>query len=251
MIQVFILLLGALGLGAMHAFEPDHMAAVSTFVAKRPSPRQAAWFGINWAMGHGLSLLIFGSILYALRRVLEHDQPFLFSSGILDRFVGVVLIGLGLWTLLQLRVGEMHHSHHHSTNTKTESETHTHADGTTHSHATTHRHSHGNGLGSLLMGMLHGGAGTGAFLVQAINAQAASHYGMIVAFTFAFSVGVLASMGFYAALLGGAIAWGGRRMTRFFAAAHLVTGVLACGVGACMLIGLELPGLTDIISRGR
>lgn len=219
----------------MHAFEPDHMAAVSTFVARKPSPRQAALFGINWAVGHGLSLLLFGSILYALKRVVEHDQPLLFSSGVLDRFVGIVLIGLGLWSLLQLRVGELHHSHNHSA-------THTHADGIVHSHA----HSHGNNFSSLLMGMLHGGAGTGAFLVQAINAQAASHYAMIVAFTSLFSVGVLAAMGFYAAMLGGAISLGARRTTRFFAGARVAIGVLTCVVGVCMLIGVEMPGLGDL-----
>ena len=232
----------------MHALEPDHMAAVSTFVARKPSPRQAALFGVHWAIGHGLSLLIFGSILYALKRVIENDQPLLFSSGVLDRFVGVVLVALGLWTLLQLRVGEMHHSHNHATQDDTATTTHTHEDGTTHSHS--HNHSHNNGLGSLLMGMLHGGAGTGAFLVQAINAQAASHYLMIVAFTVSFSIGVLAAMGFYAAVLGGAISWGGQRAARFFAAARVVTGVLACVVGVCMMIGYELPGLGDLLSRG-
>ena len=34
-----LLLLGALGFGIAHAFEPDHMAAVSTFVGQ---PAQAA-----------------------------------------------------------------------------------------------------------------------------------------------------------------------------------------------------------------
>ena len=232
-------------MGAAHAFEPDHMVAVSAFVAKKPTPRQAARFGVNWSIGHGLSLLLFGSILYALKRLLEHDQPFLFSSGVLDRLVGVVLIGLGIWTLLQLRVGEMYHSHRHAHGaTEThfhDGTTHFHSNAHSHSHSHSHSHDHDNDLGSLLMGMLHGGAGTGAFLVQAINVQAASHYVMIVAFTVVFSVGVLLAMGFYAAVLGGAISLAGRQTTRFFAAARLATGVLACGVGVCMLLAIEIP----------
>jgi hypothetical protein len=229
-----LLFAGAVGLGAAHAFEPDHMAAVSTFVAKKPSPRDGLKFGVNWALGHGLSLLVFGSVLYALRRILEHQQPLLFSSGVLDRFVGVILVGLGLWTLLQLRVGEMHHSHHH---THDGEYSHTHEDGTTH----THSHSHGGGIGSLLMGMMHGAAGTGAFVVQAANAGSARSYWMVAAFTLFFSVGVTLSMGLYAGALGGAITLGGKRAASFLTVARGITGVSASVVGACMLLDVEIP----------
>jgi high-affinity nickel permease len=34
-----------LAVGARHAFEPDHLAAVSTLVAEQPRPRQAALLG--------------------------------------------------------------------------------------------------------------------------------------------------------------------------------------------------------------
>ena len=36
------LLVGACALGMVHAFEVDHMTAVSAFVAQKPSPRDAA-----------------------------------------------------------------------------------------------------------------------------------------------------------------------------------------------------------------
>ena len=230
-----LLFAGAFGLGAAHAFEPDHMAAVSTFVAKKPSPREAVKFGANWALGHGLSLLIFGTILYALRRLLEDEQPLLFSSGVLDRFVGVILVGLGLWTLLQLRVGEIHHSHHHHEAARGSEYSHTHADGSTHSH------SRGGGIGSLLMGMMHGAAGTGAFVVQAANAGSATSYWMVAAFTLFFSAGVLLSMGLYAGALGGAITLGGKRAANSLTVARGITGVLACVVGFCMMLNIEIP----------
>jgi high-affinity nickel permease len=67
------LLAGALGVGALHAFEVDHMTAVSAFVARRPRPAQAVWFGIKWAIGHGASLLLLGSVLYALKRVVPEN----------------------------------------------------------------------------------------------------------------------------------------------------------------------------------
>ena len=248
----FLIFLGAVGLGAAHAFEPDHMAAVSTFVAKKPSPRDAVMFGVKWATGHGLSLLLFGSLLYFLKSMLENQQPVLFSSGVLDRAVGVVLIGLGIWTLLQERVLKRTQTGKHRHTNQTHAHTHgaretwggeeAHSE-EAHSHEQTH--SHGSLLphrhGSLLMGMLHGAAGTGAFVVQAATAGIASSYWMVFGFTVFFSIGVLGSMGLYAGMLGGAITWGGRRGAQFVRTARTATGVLACVVGYCMLMSIDIP----------
>jgi len=251
-------LLGALGLGAAHAFEPDHMAAVSTFVAKKPSPRDAIMFGVNWATGHGLSLLLFGSLLYFLKSMLEHQQPILFSSGVLDRAVGVVLIGLGIWTLLQERVlKRMNLKKQARLNEAIARETAAQNDlvrdqelplfgapGTQETRAIlpgAELLRKSNGRGSLLMGMLHGAAGTGAFVVQAATAGIATSYWMVFGFTVFFSIGVLGSMGLYAGMLGGAITWGGRRGAQFVRTARMATGVLACIVGFCMLMSIDIP----------
>lgn len=263
-----LILLGALGLGAAHAFEPDHMAAVSTFVAKKPSPCDAAMFGVNWAIGHGFSLLVFGTVLYFLKSMLEHQQPRLFSSGVLDRAVGVVLIALGIWTLLQERVLErmqakkhaaLHQQIHLEAETQNVAardqklspsgspeavETHailSVADLPKASRVPMYTHTHTHTRGSLLMGMLHGAAGTGAFVVQAANAGIANSYAMVFGFTVLFSIGVLGSMALYAAMLGGAISWGGTRGARFVRGARFATGVLACVVGVCMLMAIDIP----------
>ncbi len=69
------------------------MAAVSAFVARRPAPRQAVRFGVQWAVGHGLSLLLLGSILFALKATIAESL-----AGSLEKIIGVALVGLGLWT---------------------------------------------------------------------------------------------------------------------------------------------------------
>jgi ABC-type nickel/cobalt efflux system permease component RcnA len=194
-------------------------------------------FGVKWAIGHGLSLLVLGSILYALKLTVAKSV-----EGSLEKFVGVVLIGLGLWTLYQLRPGEMHHSHSHShshdsnEHTHEDGTTHTHADGTTHSHG----HSHGKGLGSLWMGMLHGAAGTAAFVGEALVAVSNSYLSVLL-YTAMFSVGVLVAMAVYAGLLGGIIDWGGRRFRMVATGAQALTGILACAVGICWVQGIEIP----------
>ena len=234
-----LLLVGALGFGVAHAFEPDHMAAVSTFVANRPKPREAAMFGVRWAVGHGFSLLLIGSLLWLLRRAAEASQPALFASGVLERVVGVVLVGLGIWTLYQVVSSRASRQHRHG---------HFH-DGSFHSHdgdQTEHGHSHAHtgGFASLGMGVLHGAAGTGAFVGQAAVSLSSS-YAIVFLYTLLFSLGVLVSMAVYAGALGGLITAFEKRGELALAGARVVTAVLTCGIGFCLVSGIELPGLFD------
>lgn len=220
------LLLGACGLGMAHAFEVDHMTAVSAFVARKPTPRAAAFFGIKWAIGHGLSLLILGTVLYALRLTISDGM-----ANSLERLVGMALFVLGLWTLKQLRASFLGHTHEHhhtpnelaviSSQEGNEATVHTHADGTTHSH------SHD----SLLMGLLHGAAGTAAFVGESLVAVSQSYW-KVFAFTLAFSIGVLIAMGAYSAALGSIITLGERRSTSVIYGVRALTGAWACLVGA-------------------
>lgn len=226
------LLIGACGLGIAHAFEVDHMTAVSAFVAQKPSPRHAALFGIKWSIGHGLSLLVLGTVLFALRLTISDGV-----AGSLERLVGVALLVLGLWTLKQLRASFLGHTHQHQHSPSELSEiaaqnpiaqnseasatlVHTHADGTTHAH------SHD----SLFMGILHGAAGTAAFVGQSLVAVSQT-YVKVFSFTLAFSVGVLIAMGAYAAALGSIITLGERRSTVIIHGVRALTGIWACGVG--------------------
>jgi len=235
------LLLAAFGFGVAHAFEPDHMAAVSTFVAGRPKPREAALFGVRWAVGHGLSLFLIGSALFLVRRAAEKSQPQLFASGVLDRFVGLILVGLGIWTLFQVvssRASKTHaHGHFH------DGQLHSHEGGEGHSHGA-HGHSHPGGLASLGMGVLHGAAGTGAFIGQAAVSLSTS-YAFVFLYTLLFSVGVLLSMGTYAGALGGLITTFEKRGEQALGIARIITAVLTCAIGVCLLSGIELPGLFD------
>jgi hypothetical protein len=50
-----------IGLGVRHAFEPDHLAAVSVLAAERPGTRRGMLLGALWGVGHAASLLAFGA----------------------------------------------------------------------------------------------------------------------------------------------------------------------------------------------
>lgn len=274
--------IGALGLGIAHAFEPDHMAAVSTFVAGRPTPREAAQFGFKWAIGHGLSLFLFGALLYGLKMVV--NQPALFASGVLEKVVGLVLLLLGLWMALQLRTGivwphtlrgwklllsgkwrertieEQIVEQQATSQLEANSENAMPLFGAPGEHATraavpgmttkvvtrsVAKKSNGSpSNGSLWMGMLHGAAGTGAFIGQAA-VTLSQNYTVALLYTLIFSIGVLAAMSFYAALLGSVLTWGEHRSAALLRGARWVTSGATCAIGVCLIAGIELPGLFD------
>lgn len=90
--------LTAFALGAVHAFDPDHVAAVTTFVSRRPRPREAVGFGVRWGIGHSAAIVLAGVVLIALG---VSVPPALDSA--LEFIVGLILVGLGIWLLAELR----------------------------------------------------------------------------------------------------------------------------------------------------
>lgn len=84
----------ALGLGlligAKHAFEPDHLAAVGTMLPDASSARRAAARGAWWGLGHGGAIAAIGLPLVLLDlRVPEHLEA------LAEVVVAVMLVWLG------------------------------------------------------------------------------------------------------------------------------------------------------------
>lgn len=87
-----------LGLGLLHAFDSDHLVAVSTLSISQPSLRKTLNYSFHWSLGHSVVLIILG--IYA--SVLGLQLP-LFLSHWAELLVGVMLMVLGILTLYQLR----------------------------------------------------------------------------------------------------------------------------------------------------
>jgi nickel/cobalt transporter (NicO) family protein len=96
----------ALLLGSLHALEADHMAAVTSFAVRRPGLREAARFGVRWAAGHGGAIIVVGALLLVVGTQLPDT-----TEQLLERLVGVVMIGLGIWTF---RGAARMHAHGHA-----------------------------------------------------------------------------------------------------------------------------------------
>ena len=50
-------------LGMRHAFDADHVVAVSTIVSRKSSIGAAALTAVSWGAGHGLTMLVVGGAI--------------------------------------------------------------------------------------------------------------------------------------------------------------------------------------------
>ena len=183
---------GILGLGFLlgmqHALEADHIAAVSSIATRRSHVTDIVKHGLTWGLGHTLTLFAFAGAAILLGRAIPETiaRP-------METAVGAMLIGLGahvLWRLWRNRV----HFHKHD-----------HGDGTVHFHAhshagetaphvrTAHAHEHGFRWRTLLIGLMHGMAGSAALLVLAVSQASSPAVGL--GYVALFGIGSMIGMG--------------------------------------------------------
>ena len=130
--ELEILAMGLL-LGIRHAFDADHLVAVTTIVSEYRNPLRAIWIGVSWGLGHTTTLFLAGGTLLLLN-VRIPDRLGLFF----EFLVGIMLVFLGIQTLLSFRRRKIHiHAHHHS-DTEPEAHKHFHV----HEETASHAHSH-------------------------------------------------------------------------------------------------------------
>jgi len=213
-------LLTALVAGFAHALEPDHMAAVTTFVSRRPRPLQAVGFGVRWGVGHSASILVVGVALVALNvRV-----PAGLTRG-LEFGVGGMLLALGLWLLwsvLHERAHRLAASHPSASDAAA-------------------GHSHGHRHGTLWVGMAHGLAGT-APLVALLPAAAARSGWMAAGYLLFFGVGTTLAMGLYAIAAGLVFDRAGTRAPALGGTLRALTAVGSAALGVVWMVGAAGAG---------
>ena len=156
----FLTLLGlGLVLGLRHALDTDHLAAVSTVLAQRPSLRASGLIGLSWGLGHTVVLLLVGAVVLVLR--VQIPEPFVLVA---EFGVGAMLVLLGGMLGMRL-IRERWHLHRHDH----DGEEHVHL----HSHALAenHRHKHWwrDSVRPFCIGMAHGLAGSAALLLIVLS----------------------------------------------------------------------------------
>jgi ABC-type nickel/cobalt efflux system permease component RcnA len=218
-------------LGFRHAFEPDHLAAVSTLATRHGSLRTACGLGLAWALGHTASVgVVVAAIIVAGLRLPDAIWP------AADFLVGVLLVALGSSVIYRYVRGRWHlHAHTHSSGG--EGATHVHLHSHAHEHSHLHTHGRPDARRSLGFGLLHGLAGSAAILVLLV--AAAPTRGAQIAYFIAFGVGTVLGMLSVSLALASAIRLATARGARWASWLHLGSA------GASILVGLVLAMRTS------
>ena len=214
----------SLVLGFRHAFEPDHLAAVSTLATRQGSVLAACRLGLAWALGHTASVgVVVLAIIVAGVRLPASLWP------VAEGVVGLLLVGLGGSVIYRYARGRWHlHAHSHTPEGGTHLHLHSHAGGTSHAHG----HPSADARRSLGFGLLHGLAGSAAVLVLLV--ATAPTLGTQVAYFSAFAAGTMLAMVAVSATLATVIRLASRRGERWAQMLHLTSATASVVVGVLL-----------------
>jgi cytochrome c biogenesis protein CcdA len=207
---MLLLLASALALGMLHTVAPDHLAAVSVFVSRRPGWRRAVGYGARWGLGHSITIVAVGGVV-----VLSQLRLPAHFEGSVDRAVGIVMILLGANALRRAWRHWLHQRAHLSG----------------HGHPA-HHHDDGALVG---IGMLHGLAGSGALAVALPVTATQSTLGSI-GYLAAFGAGTVLAMSVLAATLGAAVHRASAQSARWAVGAMTLAATASIGVGAWWVV---------------
>jgi len=142
-------------LGMEHALDADHVVAVSTMVSRYRSLRRASLVGIFWGLGHTATLFLVGLGVLLFKVTIPERLALSMEFA-----VGIVLVILGACVLRGYLAGRVHvHVHDHGGQTHFHFHSHTAAEGHDHHHPEPRLRQ------SLVVGMIHGLAGSAALML--------------------------------------------------------------------------------------
>lgn len=218
-----ILALAGVGLvlGFRHAFEPDHLAAVTTLASRQGSLWRAARLGLVWGVGHTLTV---GAICLLVLALGVRIPPGLWPAA--ELVVAGLLVLLGAAVVWRYARGRWHmHLHAH------DRQSHLHL----HSHVDSVSHSHGHAADarrSLGFGIAHGLAGSGAIAVLLV--AAAPTAGLRVAYFTAFGAGTVVGMLAVSLTLGILVRAASQRGTKWATGLHVASAWLSIIAGVAL-----------------
>lgn len=183
-------------LGMAHAFEADHLAAVSTMHAREDGVKNMIRRGAIWGAGHSTSLLVVCASVFALGLTISGAL-----EAALEGLVGIMIVMLGVVRIMVMRRDNVHaHSHEH--------------DGVRHIHLHSHlgekvahdqsAHKHPKqyfsaGKRFFSVGLMHGLAGSAGLLV--LMAATAENIGEVLAYIVVFGAGSIIGMAALSAVI--------------------------------------------------
>jgi cytochrome c biogenesis protein CcdA len=174
-------------LGMRHATEADHLTAIFTLITQRGALSQGLKLGVAWGAGHTLTLALLGGTVLVLGKTI----PANFAQG-LEAIVGVMLLLLGSDVLRRLYKDNV------SPNNYLRRPKHIKlqmiaSSKKLNNNAPLHLHSNKMPARALLIGMVHGLAGSSALILISLESASTVSAGLI--YIVIFGMGSILGMG--------------------------------------------------------
>jgi ABC-type nickel/cobalt efflux system permease component RcnA len=228
---------GLLGLGFLlgmqHALEADHVAAVSSIAARRQDMTDIVKHGLTWGLGHTLTLFLFAGAALALGEAIPESL-----SRPIETAVGVMLVGLGAHVLWRLWRDRVHFHRHRHQDGKVHLHAHSHAGETVAHERTSHSHVHGFRWRTLLVGLMHGMAGSAALLVLTVTE--APNVAVGLGYVALFGIGSMIGMGALSTVIAVPLALSARWLTWANQGLQGAVGLVTIAIGLRTIVETAL-----------
>ena len=225
-----VMFLGFL-IGMQHAMEADHVAAVASLATHSRSMGQTARQGAAWGAGHAFTLFLFGGLVL----VMDTLVPERFAQG-LELAVGFMLVLLGFDVLRRL-VRDRIHFHQHQHGSTIHFHAHSHTTGTAHADDP-HKHEHPEAfpVRALVVGMMHGMAGSAALIILALNSVSSISQGIL--YIALFGVGSVLGMALLAVVISLPLRYSPRGFSWVHNGLKAAVGIVTIGLGGVLIYQL-------------
>jgi len=220
-------------LGLKHALDADHVAAVCTMVSERRGLWSGPLIGALWGVGHSLALLGAGVAVIVLQL---HIGARLAAT--LELGVALMLIGLGANALWKVARGARVHVHVHEHGRR--AHVHLHVHGRSLEHDPLSHHALRLGVRPLLVGMMHGLAGSAALMLVVLSTITSTP--LALAYLAVFGIGSIGGMVAMSALIGLPLQLTAGRFARAHVTARMLAGALSLGLGILMAYEIGVAG---------
>jgi high-affinity nickel-transport protein len=200
---LFVLGIGFV-LGLKHATDPDHIVAVTTFVGEQRQLRRACAIGLFWGLGHAIALSVAGLFVVGLKIPI--------SKWLADRLelaVAGMLVVLGAKLIASVHT-RWHEHHHHDI------------------------HWQRLGLRPLLVGIVHGTAGSAALTLLVLSSISSTVPALL--YILIFGIGSMMGMLVISIVLALPLRLAGERIAGAIRPIQWGTGVFSCSFGAYLAI---------------
>lgn len=227
-------------LGMQHATEADHLAAVASLASRERSLEAGIFHGIAWGIGHTLMLLIVAGALGFLGWVIS---PVMAAR--MERVVGAMLILLGIDVLRRLWRERIHfHAHTHAQHANvlthqahiTHFHAHSHANELQPHHLSAHGHSHKLPWRSVVVGMVHGVAGSAALALLASQSMRSPAWMLV--YIAVFGLGSILGMALLSGVLAIPLGLTGRYLTGVYRVLSGGVAVFSLALGGRLLFAV-------------